>query len=114
MLNQAYNAVRQLQEKKSSLHKISDLRQLLLELNLSLEVEVSSFSAWSFLWNFSEEELSGVLDIQLKPRLLDSAGNILEPRHSRSFRIQEGSIAKEALKEKLLACIVGELQNLKI
>ena len=93
---------------------ISDLKSLLLELNLSLEVEVSSFLAWSFIWNFGDDSMSGVLDIQLKPRLLDNFGGTLEPRHSRSFRMQELSISKSSIKEKLLECIVGELGSLKI
>ena len=114
MQKSLYEAISSLQEKKSSLTTISSLKSLLLELNLNLEVEVSSFSAWSFLWNVAEDELSGVLDIQLKPRLLDNAGNVLESRFSRSFRVQECSIAKGALKEKLLACVVSELKGLKI
>lgn len=113
MLHTAYSAVRQLQEKKFPIHDFSALNELFSSKHLAIEIEISSSTVWCCTWCASDGSICGVLELHIRPRILDSLGNVLEPYHARRFCIQETSISKVALKKKILECVVSELQSLR-
>lgn len=112
MQKSLYEAISELQEKKFSINSILDLKKLFLSFNLKLEIEISSHSVWSFIWNLSSNSFSGVLDLHLKPQILDQFGNVFAPNFSRSFCIQEPSIKIDAITKKFLECVIGQLERL--
>lgn len=112
MQKSLYEAISELQEKKFSINSIFDLKKLFLSFNLNLEIEISSHSVWSFIWNLSNDSFSGVLDLHLKPQVLDQFGNVFAPNFSRSFRIQEPSIKRDAITKKFFECVIEQLERL--
>jgi len=103
MQKSLYEAISELQ-KKPSFTTISALKEFLLELSLNLEVEISSHSVWSFIWNLNDDSFSGVADLCLKPQLFENFGNIFEPSCSGTFCVQDPSICKDIITKKNLDC----------
>ena len=82
--------------------------------NLRIEVEFSSASVWSLTWNPSDNVFSGVLELSIKPRLVDQHGVVQhERKHGKTFRVEEFSISKSCLKENFLRFVLNEIKGLQ-
>ena len=82
--------------------------------NLRIEVEFSSASVWSLTWNPSDNVFSGVLELSIKPRLVDQHGVVQHERnHGKTFRVEEFSISKSCLKENFLRFVLNEIKGLQ-
>ena len=82
--------------------------------NLHIEVEFSSASVWSLTWNPSDDVFSGVLELSVKPRLVDQHGVVQhEHKYGKTFRVEEFSISKSCLKENFLSFVLEEIKGLQ-
>lgn len=114
MLHTAYSVIRRLQEKKFPIHDFSDLNEMFLSNCITFEIEISSATVWCCTWCVSDDNISGVLDLHIRPRILDSLGNVFESYHARTFRIENLGISKDMLKQRILEFVVSELQGLRV
>ena len=114
MLNQAYTAVRQTQEKNFPNSEFLALKKRFAEKNLHIEVEIASASVWSISWNLTDNTFSGVVDLSIKPKLVDQHGVAqYEHSYSRTFRLGAPLITKASLKERFLAFMLDEIKGLQ-
>ena len=82
--------------------------------NLRIEVEIASCSVWAFNWNLIQNTISGMLNLEIRPKRVDSKGNVMhEQRSSRRFRVEEPLISKELLKENFLRFVLDEIKELQ-
>ena len=114
MLNQAYTAVRQTQEKNFPNPEFLAIKKRFKQQSLHIEVEIASCSVWAFNWNLSQNSISGMLNLEVRPKLVDSKGNVMhEQRSSRRFRVEEPLISKELLQERFFEFLIGEIKGLQ-
>ena len=114
MLDTAYTAVRQTQEKKFPNSEFLALKKRFAEQKLHIEVEIASASVWSLTWNLTGESFSGVLELSIRPRLVDQHGVVQhERKYGKTFRVEEPSISKPCLKESFLRFVLDEIKGLQ-
>jgi len=119
MQQSLYEAIFELQEKKSSLTTISALKRLLLELNLDFEVEISSSRVWICKLDLLKDRFSGVIDLEICPRIIGKKGISFDAtqcyRHPNnfSFHFEGTNISKEFLKKNFLNILLGDVVNLE-
>ena len=101
-------------EKNFPNNEFQALQKLFEDQNLHVEVDFSSASIWILTWNPVENTFSGVVDISVKPKLVDQHGVVQhEKRYPRTFRVEEPLIEKNALKVKLYAFVLDEIKDLQ-
>ena len=82
--------------------------------NLHIEVEFSSASVWSLSWHLIDNTFSGVLELSIKPKLVDQHGVVQhERKYGKTFRVEEFSISKSCLKENFLRFVLDEIKGLQ-
>ena len=107
MLNSAYSAIEQFQRKKSSIATIQELKVLLKRLNLPLNLKITSSSFWEMQWNLLENTLSGTLEIGICP-IVTCDGEILQPRNSKTLRVESSEDISMTVFENQLIKLIGE------
>ena len=120
MLHTAYSAILKLQEKKSSLTSISALKELLSELNLNLEIEISSFRVWTCKLDLLKENFFGVIDLDIQTRVIGQDGVKFDEtqchRHPNnfSFHFEGTNISKASLEENFLNILLDAVADLQV
>jgi len=110
MLTPAYQHPR----KNSSTKDFLALKQYFEQQNLQIELEISSDSVWSCVLNLSEDMFSGVLDLQIRPRILDLKGHLeAESRFASRFRVEQCHMSMGSLKDQLMRMIAADVLDLK-
>lgn len=101
-------------EKKFPNPEFLALKQHFEQQSLSIEVEFSSASVWALTWNPPDDVFSGVLDISIRPRLVDQHGMVQhEHKYPKTFRVEDPSISKSLLKERFLRLLIDEINGLR-
>jgi len=120
MLHTAYSAILKLQEKKSSLTSISALKELLYELNLNLEIEISSSRVWVCKLDLLKNIFYGVIDLEIRPMLIVQDGVRFDAtqchRHPKNFNFHfEGtSISKASLEGNFLNILLDAVADFQV
>ncbi len=96
-------------------NEFQTIKNLFEAQNLHFEVEFSSASIWVLTWNISNNTFSGVLDLSIRPRLVDQNGVVQhEQRYPRTFRVEEPLVEKDLLKEKFLSFVLDEIKSFAV
>ncbi len=112
MLNPSYAAMKQFQSQKSSIHSLTQLKEVLKHLGLSLSMQLSSSKVWVLDWDFSGDKVSGTLELSIQPTIV-SGHDSFELGHPITFRLEQpGSIDLSALGLRLLEVIKQSVETI--